>query len=271
MNAHLALRRAGLAMALAAAAAAGPARADLVLLGSDYFTTIQPTFFTPLGGFNPLAGLPIGPGATDTIVQRQQNCALSLSTTGSNCTIAIEMVALSLVSTVNPLVRVRESLTLASAGQMMIFSDGSGTGGTFNSFFDIFVDITLDGGANWLPQAQLTLTSSGTDWTTVEHSLLVDGLIGNQLANRHTDKAGPNCPVGPSETCVDFYLGRSTPGGIVGAVVTEQHPGVGVHTAISTPIMLIPEPGSLALVGLALAAMAGMVGHRRRPDGAQAA
>ena len=85
------------ASALAAAALLhSAAHADLVLLGSDYFETIQPTFFTPLGGLNPLTGLRIGPGTTDTIVQRQVDCSLSLGTLGSNCTIPIEMVALSL-------------------------------------------------------------------------------------------------------------------------------------------------------------------------------
>ena len=127
------------ASALAAAALLhSAAHADVVLLGSDYFQTIQPTFFTPLGGLNPLTGLRIGPGTTDTIVQRQADCSLSLSTLGSNCTIPIEMVALSLISTVNPLVRVRESPTLASTGLMTIASDGSGMGGTFGSFFDVF-------------------------------------------------------------------------------------------------------------------------------------
>ena len=98
------------AAALAAAALLHlAAQADVVLLGSDYFQTIQPTFFTPLGAANPLTGLPIGSGTTDTIVQRQADCSLSLGTPGSNCTIPIELVALSLISTVNPLVRIRET------------------------------------------------------------------------------------------------------------------------------------------------------------------
>ena len=181
------------AAALAAAALLhSAAHADLVLLGSDYFQTIQPTFFTPLGAANPLKGLPIGPGTTDTIVQRQANCSLSLGTLGSNCTIPIEMVALSLISTVDPLVRLRESPTLASTGSMTITSDGSGTGGTFDSFFDVFFEISMDGGATFTPQGDLILSSTNTQWTTVEPVtppfLFVDGLMGNQAANRHTDK-----------------------------------------------------------------------------------
>ena len=49
---------------VAAALLHSAAHADVVLLGSDYFQTIQPTFYTPLDGIgmgvlNPLTGLPM--------------------------------------------------------------------------------------------------------------------------------------------------------------------------------------------------------------------
>lgn len=244
------LRGTAMVLALGAAAAATPARADLVLLGADYFTTIQPTTFAPLGTANPLAGMAMGPGTTDTIVHRTQDCTLMLGSNGSSCTIDIEMVALQLVSTVDPMVQVRESPSAQSIGKMTIASDGSGNGGSFDSFFDIFVDISPDGGGTWLPQPMFTLTQSGGIWSTLEQGLLVDGLTGSQSANRHTDK-GTHCQAGFGQTCVDFY--------VIGSV-TEQHPLVGVHTAIPTP--QIPEPGSMALAGLALLALAG-VGRRK--------
>lgn len=242
----------GTALALAAAVAAGPARADFVLLGSDYFETIQPTIFVPLGSANPLAGLPIGPATTDTIVHRQSDCSLTLGLAGSNCTIPIELVALSLISTVDPMVRLRESPTLASLGQMTMTSDGSGTGGTFSSFFDVFFELSFDGGGSFMPQGPLSLTSAGTTWTTIEQGMLVDGLVGDPNANRHTNK-GTTCPAGM--TCVDFYV----------PLVTEQEPGGSVHSARP-----VPEPGSLVLVGLALAAMTGVGRRGARGEGVRA-
>ncbi len=254
------LYRFGTALALAGAVVTSPARADLVLLGSDYFRTIQPTFFTPLGGLNPLAGLPIGPGDTDTRVQRQGDCSLSLSTLGSNCTIPIELVALSLVSTVNPMVLVRESPTLASAGGMTMTSDGSGTGGTFASFFDVFFEISGDGGASWAPQGPLNLTSSGANWTTIEQVdpfLFVDGPVGDQNANRHSGKG-----IGQ----FDFYVveGAGVPCGWVG----HTHQQVLDHCTASAQV--VPEPGSLALAGLALTAMIGLGRRSTRRAGVRA-
>ena len=239
-------RIAGAAFALVTALISAPARADIVLLGSDYFETVAPTFFVPLGA---LAGLPIGPGTTDTIVRRLGDCSLDLLMPMSSCTIPIEMVALSLVSVFNPTILVRESPTLQSSGQMTMESDGSGAGGTFNSFFDIFFEISSDGGATWQPQGPLQLNSTDTPWTTQASGLLIDGLVGNPFANRHTDKNSMACTATPPMVCVDFYVQS----------VTESHPSSGTHSARQA----VAEPGSLALAGLALAALAG-VGRSRR-------
>ncbi len=228
-------------MALAACAICAPVRADLVLLGSDYLETMQPTFFMPLGVLNPLAGLALGPGSTDTIVRRKLDCSLSLNVGGSSCVIPIEMVALSLVSTVDPMVRVRESPTSASLGQMAISSDGSGGGGTFDSFFDIFVEISLNGGSTWGLPMQVPLMASATPWTTNPVGIQIEGLLGDQDANQHTDKNGLACP--NTMVCVDFFIAQT---------VTEQHPGIGVHTAQHA----VAEPSSLALTGLALSFVA---------------
>ena len=228
------------ALVIGAGVISAPAHSDVILLGSDYLMTIQPTHFFPAGMLNPFAGLPIGPGLTDTIVQRQGNCGLGaggLTTPGANCTIPIELVALSLVSTVDPLFRIRESPSIPSVGMMTITSDGSGTGGSMNSFFDVFFEISNNGGATWTPQPDLLLTSSGTPWTTIPNGLLVSGPVGNQAANLHTNKGNCAGLVG-DPSCADFYLAT---------LVTEQESGVAIHSAIPTP-SAIPEPGSLALL-----------------------
>jgi hypothetical protein len=214
-----------------------PAHADTILLGSDYLTTIPPTSFTGLGN---LQGLAIGPGSTDTIVHRRADCSITLSILGSTCTIPLEMVALSLQSTTNPLLLVRESPTIQSQGTMTLTSNGSGTGGTFTSFFDVFFELSPDGGINWSPQPDLTLTGGSTPWSTIPGNiLLVPGLVGNQADNLHTNKVAGQA---------DFY--------IVGSV-TEQHPEVGVHTAIPTPV---PEPSTWVLLAIGF----GLLGLARR-------
>ena len=235
------------AMVAVSTLSALPALADRVLLGSDYLHTVAPTSFAPIGN---LASAPIGPGNTDTIVRRLGNCDLVLATAGSQCTIPIELVALSLFSTTNPLIRVRESPTLASPGSMTITSDGSGTGGTFSSFFDIFFELSFDGGSTFSPGGDLVLSSSSASWSTLEQGLLVNGLIGNVSANRHTDK-GTACPLPLPMKCVDFYIPQ---------VVTHLSP-TDIHSVMSA----VPEPGGLALAALGLLLMAGLAQHGLRP------
>lgn len=224
-----------------------PAHADVILLGTDYLQTISPTNF---GGLGDLKGLAIGPGNTDTVVRRTTDCTITLSLLGSICTIQTEMIALSLQSTINPLLLVRESPTLQSRGRLNLTSNGSGSGGTFTSFFDVFFEISVNGGANWTPQAtSLTLTNCSNSplpsWSTAPtgSTLLVPGPVGDPLANLHTNKGAGQA---------DFYISS----------VCEEEPGLGVHSAI--PTQVTPEPGTavLLLPGLGLL---GVI--RRRLDG----
>ena len=52
-------------------------------------------------------------------------------------------------------VMIRESPTMASAGQTTITDVGGGNF-TINSFFDIFTELSLDGGATWIPAVSST-------------------------------------------------------------------------------------------------------------------
>ena len=115
-------------------------------MGSDYLQT-QPGSSFDFGGFIGVVnftGLPIGPGLTDTIVQRQQNAYLDPD--GTAAPIPIQLVALSLESTAP--VNVGGSffdvfVTLdpsdASTGTMTISANAAGTGGTFTSTLDVLL------------------------------------------------------------------------------------------------------------------------------------
>lgn len=224
-------------MLAAAALLPGAAKADLILLGSDYFRTIAPTkFLFPPFGLVPLSGVPSFFGGSDTHVRRLSDCAIDLSSASSSCTIPIELVALSLVGGG---ALIRESPTLVSSGSMVMYSDGSGNGGTFNSFFDIFFEISLDNGSTYTP-APFTpkqLTSTGAKWGIAPNGPLLAGLVGDIDANFHSDQ-GVNCPSLPLMPCRDFFA--SGP-------IMHVNPDGSMHT-----VQPIPEPSALALVGLAL-------------------
>lgn len=252
-----------------------PAHAFQILLGSDYFETVPPTFFIVPNGYPnsgqtiQVKGFPTGPGSTDTIVQRQGNCGLSSLSAGSNCTIPIEMVSLSLVASNDPTLAFRESPTTASTGSMTITMGPTFGGGTFDSFFDIYIEVSTDGGVNFSPFDlnpitanidPLHLISTGTQWGTMPHGLLVNGLIGDQDANWHTNKVDIGfgngwygCQYTPNsgEVCTDFFI-------LGGGVVTETDV-LATHTARGA----VPEPSSLSLLGIGIATALGSIRRRR--------
>jgi hypothetical protein len=220
-----------------------------VLAGSDYFTTQPGTTFSGV----PFNGVPVGPGSTDTIVQRQQQVDLGTGGPISGTTTLL-MTQLELESAVPTNFGLGVGfyfITLQSArggpasiGTMTINLTGgddhlpTGPEGTFSSALDVFFDIRFGAANGPIAQsADLVLTSSGTQWDAnpTPLDLLVLGLVGNVNANFHTNKI-QNVDIND----MDFFPVST---------FQEVHPTGAVHVVSNTPT---PEPATLALIGGAL-------------------
>ena len=165
------------------AAAGAEAPGNDILPGYDYFSTPPGGAFIDLTGFGgdvvQLMGDPVGPGNTDTIVQRFGS--LPAGGTGQ---IDAEIVALSLVS-VEPItvnlgggdtawdVAVSLSSAQPSEGSVTITGhndvDDQLGGGTFDSTFGVFVDVTLTEVGNPANKQVVphddVITSTGSQWS----------------------------------------------------------------------------------------------------------
>ncbi|OUR77063.1 hypothetical protein A9Q83_12655 [Alphaproteobacteria bacterium 46_93_T64] len=202
--------------------------------GFDLFSTPDGSAIIDLGGILgvvPFESDPIGPGNTDTIVER-----LTGLPDGGTGTIEIELVALSLQS-VDPVgvggvffdIDIILDDTAPSLGQINILTHDS-TGGTYNSFIDIFVEIIFTEVGNPLNMItnlfDFTATTTGSRWS-------------------HTPS--PDYPVDPSYPSGNFYAG-----------ILDQ---TGPHRTLVPSV--IPLPAAFPLFAGALFLM-GLRGWRRK-------
>jgi len=218
--------------------------------GFDLFKTPPGGAFleVPGGMMIPMMGKGIQGSDTDTIVERK--AGLPAGGTGD---FPIELVALSLQSVApvdfggsffDVFVTLdavgfsdlpQPDMLPPSLGMMMITSHSDPTGGTFDSFFDVFADVILrdvtTGAEMSFPAPMVRITSQDTRW---EHTSL--GSFGDW-------------PTG----------GFSVPGGIVH---TGPHPQI--VPSDTPPTRPIPEPDVLLLLGSGLAALLGSSVVRRR-------
>ena len=277
----------------------GTAHAASVLLGSDYLVTMPGTFFDFGFGPIPFEGKPVGPAATDTIVERQADAIFPPPFVGFSDVIPTELVLLSLQS-VDPVTLGPNTGTLFvtltpgtnSTGQMRISHDFLDNGtpapeGFFDSFFDVFFDLHLDADFVMSDQALLcqgqasVLNPGCAGFETLRGlwshepdpaALLVTGPVGDQQANNHTGK-----PPGSD----DFHIvgaGSGSPRIRAGFVDEEKvPPPFGRHRVAPTAdpdecpglrctpegavLIVVPEPATLLLMGPALA---GLLLRRRR-------
>lgn len=224
--------------------------ASAILPGFDLFST-------PPGGaiFNPsnyglgpnvnipMVGRPIGPGNTDTIVQRFGGLPA-----GGTGIIPAELVSLSLESIAPvPLgssffdVFVDLNPSIQSTGNLNITIHLDPTGGTFDSFFDVFARVTLTEVGNPSNQQQFqvhdTISSGGSPWS------------------HFAPPAYPNVSQYPAG---GFY-----PGAVGGAPGIPSQPVGVTHTGPHPYVVpATPEPSSLMLIGMALASLS-VTGRRR--------
>lgn len=228
----------------------GAAKADTVVLGSDYLQTLPGTYFNFGGaiGVVDFTGYAFGPGNTDTIVQRTSD--ITINGGPGN----LQLTALSLVSTTpvsfpgsSGLIYITlDPFNLANdSGQITI--GGTKAGGTFSSFFDVFFDVCTAPGSNGvgcgggalISSGSLQLSNAGANWTSTPSGVIVAGPVGDPSANLHT---------GLGSNQADFW-----PDPII-----ESHPGLGQH--VVSPA--VPEPSTWMMMLLGFIGL-GFASHRR--------
>ncbi len=273
-----------------------------VAAGFDLFQTQPGTQFDFGGGAVPLVGVPLGTynfdnllgrnlgvqnvgSVTDTIIERN-SAAIPASPpppgAGSSATINLTMLALQL-ETASPIDLGmglhNYFITLqsvhggqATTGSMTITWNGDGLSGTFSSFFDVFFDIRQDSLTGPIvSSSDLMLTSSGTPWSFSPPAGAEQIFGVNEYLHNYPDM-NPPPPNVPFDRSQDFWPATFLPPPPFGPTTnppfqgqpfqpfTEGHPGT-PNLHVSSDAM-VPEPASVALLGLGVVGLA--VRHRVR-------
>lgn len=236
-----------MARAVPATCAVGTSPRCTVAAGTDYFETLPGTF-ADIGGVTvDFAGVPFGPGATDTTVQRTADAVIN------GAAVPLLLTGLQLEST-NLSTRIFVSLNplIASTGSMSIA--GNLSGGTFSSTLDVNFDVCTAPGVkgvgcgtgHLITTGSFSLSNTGATWspTPPKDAELVRGKFGDVLANLHT---GLPCNVDECE--VDSFAVST---------VFERAPSE-LHKVKIAPV---PEPTTIAILGIGLLGV-GLVKRRR--------
>ena len=212
--------------------------APCVALGTDYLQT-QPGSnfnFGPGIGVVNFMGLPIGPGNTDTTVQRQSDADIN------GGSIPIQITALSMESTApvnvggsffDVFVTLDPKNLGNDRGSMSIM--GSLAGGTFTSSFNVFFEanfVPVGGGSGTPIFNNILLSNGGSAWspTPPPSAVIVKGPFRDQSANTHA---------GLPANFVDFFPCSVAP-------CTEDSSGAAHHVVQPATT---PEPSTFLLLG----------------------
>lgn len=228
-----------------------PLSATIIMAGSDYLETTAGTFLDfsfpgspmPEVGIVDFIGNPVGPGNTDTLVRRLDDAVLSGE--ASSDTINAELVALSLISA-DPVdiggtdfdLLIALTPSMPSLGQLTLtLDDEVAVSGSFESFFDVFIDIQFFvADTDILVQTITGLPLLGLhglgQWqqSPTPNTVIVPGSYGDTDANLH---------IPPTSEYADFFITE----------IVEVQPGLGEHRLQQATV---PEPKSVALLALGI-------------------
>jgi hypothetical protein len=254
---------------LLAAIASASTIDNFVVAGADYFQTQQGTQFA----FDPPIGIvsfvsnPTGPGGTDTILERLADADLN-----NPAPVALKLMSLSLESAApvnisgnlfDVFVTLDPANLANDTGTITI--DGSPSGGTFDSQFNVYFQATFIQQGNpsntIVVDGHTVLSQNGDPWqsTPLPDQVLVMGLVGDLAANDHTNLASNQFDFFSTDLTDTSFLLMS------GCGAMPSMPGCAKHLVREAPRVVqspVPEPTSSVLFAIGLAGL--WIARKRR-------